>query len=110
MLTFLLVTLAAMSFAQNRYKKVYKYDVYNTDWALFKTISGTYGFLDRRGEVAVQPVYTKIEKFIFGGNELAMVRNISGAYGFINRQGKEIIPAIYWTKQEAIAQLKRLKY
>ncbi len=99
----------SISFSQNGYKKVFKYDDYRADWALVKTNSGTYGFIDRDGNSVVPPVYTKIEKFEFYDNELALVKNVSGAYGFLNRDGVEVIKAIYWSKNEAIEHLKKYK-
>ncbi|WBV60557.1 hypothetical protein PFY12_00210 [Chryseobacterium camelliae] len=42
------VFFSPLSFAQ--YQKIYKYDEYNKDWALVKTSSGTFGFIDRTGK------------------------------------------------------------
>ena len=95
----------SISFSQTGYKKVFKYDDYRADWALVKTNSGTYGFIDRDGNSVVPPVYTKIEKFEFHDNELALVKNVSGAYGFIDRNGEVVVPVIYWSKEEAIQKL-----
>ena len=109
LLTVILITLASCAFGQTGYKKVYKYDDYQPNWALVKTISNTYGFIDTKGNVVVEPVYSKIEKFDYQNGELAIVRNVSGAYGFINQEGKEMVAAIYWSKREAIEALTNLK-
>lgn len=94
----LLLLFMAMSFsalAQTGYKKVYKLNEYNKDWSLVKTVSGTYGFIDKGGKVIVQPIYSKIEKFGKYDENLALVKSIADTYGFIDKNGKEIIPAIY---------------
>ncbi|MBS1571963.1 MAG: WG repeat-containing protein [Bacteroidetes bacterium] len=108
-LTLILLVITTFCFSQIHYKKIYKHNEYNKDWVLIKTISGTYGFIDRNGKTVVQPIYDKIEKFGKYSNECALVKNIAGAYGFIDRNGKEVIPAIYWKKQDVIEQLKILK-
>lgn len=93
LLVFLIISVT--SFAQKKYLKTYAYDDYNKDWALVKTNSSTYGFVDRKGNIVVQPIYTKIGKFGEYDKDLALVRNVSEDYGFIDRSGKEAIPAIY---------------
>lgn len=107
--TLAFVVFSTFCFAQNEYKKIYNYDEFNKDWALIKTISNTYGFIDKNGSIVVQPIYSKINKFEFNNEKYALVKNIAGAYGFIDRNGKEIIPVIYWKKDEAIEKLKTLK-
>lgn len=97
-LLFLFLMIGSLSFAQNGYKKQYAYDQYNKDWALVKTNSGTYGFLDRSGKAVVTPIYTKIEKFGKYNENVALVKSISDTYGFIDRKGKEVVPAIYELK------------
>jgi ribosomal protein S24E len=108
-LTLIFLVITTFCFSQIQLKKIYKYDEYNKDWALIKSISDTYGFIDKNGKTVVQPIYDKIEKFGKYSNEYALVKNISGAFGFIDRNGKEVISAIYWKKQDAIEQLKILK-
>lgn len=107
--TLALIIVSTLCFAQNGYKKVGKFDVYNKDWALVKTISGTYGFINWKGETVVQPIYDKIEKFTENLGKYALVKSVAGSYGFIDRNGKEVIPAIYWNKYDANEQLKTLK-
>lgn len=107
-LTCILFVFGVLGLAQDGYKKVYPYDEYNAGWALVKTISGTYGFINKEGTVVVEPIYKKINPFEYNDGQLAMVKNISGAYGFINRQGEVVVEVIYWTKEEAIEQLKLL--
>ena len=107
--TLAFVVISTLCFAQNGYKKVSKYDEYNKDWALVKTISGTYGFINRKGETVVQPIYDKIEKFTESSGKYALVKSVAGSYGFIDRNGKEIIPTIYWNKHDVNEQLKTLK-
>jgi hypothetical protein len=107
--TLAFVLVSALCFAQNGYKKISTYDEYNKDWALVKTISGTYGFINRNGETVVQPIYDKIEKFTENAEKYALVKSVPGTYGFIDRNGKEVIPAIYWNKHDAYEQLKTLK-
>jgi hypothetical protein len=41
-ITLVFFTISTFSFAQSEYKKTGKYDEYNKDWALVKTIAGTY--------------------------------------------------------------------
>jgi WG containing repeat len=107
--TLAFVVVSTLCFAQNGYEKVSKYDEYNKDWALVKTISGTYGFINRNGETVVQPIYDKIEKFTENSGKYALVKSVAGSYGFIDRNGKEVVPTIYWNKREALEQLKTLK-
>jgi hypothetical protein len=108
-LTSTFVVLSSLCFAQNEYKKVSKYDEFNKDWALVKTIADTYGFINRNGEIVVQPIYAKIEKFTENTGKYALVKSVADSYGFIDRNGKEVIPAIYWNKHDAIVQLTTLK-
>ena len=108
-ITLVFVLITTISFAQSKYKKTGKYDEYNKDWALIKTISGTYGFINRNNETVVQPIYEKIEKFSENSGKYALVKSVSGSFGYIDRKGKEVIPTIYWTKHEATEQLKTLK-
>lgn len=102
----LLLFLTFNSFAQkstSHYKKVYDYDEYHKDWALVKTIAGTYGFINREGNEIVPAIYSKIYKF--NEKKVAMVKNVANAYGFIDENGKEVVKAIYWKKEEAIQKL-----
>ena len=108
-LTLAFFVVSTICFAQNGYKKVGKYDEYNKDWALVKTISGTYGFVNRNGETVVEPIYDEIEKFTENSGKYALVKSVAGSYGFIDRNGKEVIPIIYWNKHDANEQLKSLK-
>ncbi len=109
LITMMFLAVSSISFAQNNFKKVYKYDDYNKDWALVKNISNTYGFIDRNGIVVVEPIYTKIEKFNENFGKYAMVKTVSGTYGFIDRNGKLAIKTLYWNKHDATEQLKKLK-
>ena len=106
-LLFLLLLTAISVSAQNpsHYKKVYDYDVYHKDWALAKSIAGTYGFIDRNGKEIVPAIYNKIYKFKENNEKFAMVKSIANSYGFIDDKGKEVIKAIYFTKEEAIQRL-----
>lgn len=97
MLVFVSVTFFTL--AQNGYQKKYPYNEYNKGWALVKTQSGTYGFVDKNGKSVVFPIYSKIEKFGQYDQDLALVKSISDSYGFIDRQGKVAIPAIYDLKE-----------
>ena len=65
------------------------------DWALVKTITGTYGFIDTSGKIVVEPIYAKIEKFKINSGEYALVKSIAGTYGLIDKDGKEIVKTIY---------------
>jgi hypothetical protein len=106
--TFFVITISFFCFSQNGYKKIYKYDEYNKDWALVKTISGTYGFIDRNGKNVVQPIYNKIEKFDYESGKYALVKTVSGTYGFIDRNGREVLPPLYWNLHDAKEELKKL--
>ncbi|MEE1944191.1 WG repeat-containing protein [Pedobacter sp. KR3-3] len=97
-LLFFFLLIGSVAFAQNGYQKKYAYNQYNKDWALVKTVSGTYGFIDRDGKVVVPAIYAKIEKFGKYNENLAMVKSISDTYGFIDRNGKVVIPATYKLK------------
>lgn len=89
----LFVFFSHFTFAQ--YEKVYKYDDYHKDWALVKTSSGTFGFIDKQKKLIVQPIYSKIEKFGILDDNFALVKSISDGYGLIDQSGKERVPAIY---------------
>ena len=108
-ITLVFFAISTFSLAQSEYKKTGKYDEYNKDWALVKTIAGTYGFINRNNEIVVQPMYEKIEKFSENSGKYALVKSVAGSFGYIDRNGKEVIPTIYWTKHEATEQLKTLK-
>lgn len=99
---FLILSFVSVAFcvsAQKGYLKKYAYNEYNQGWALVKTQSGTYGFVDKNGNAVVPPIYSKIEKFGKYDQNLALVKSISDTYGFIDRQGKVVIPAIYDLKE-----------
>ena len=102
---FLLISIAVSSQNVSHYKKVYDYDVYQKDWAMVKTVAGTYGFINRSGKEIVPAIYAKIYKFNENGKNLAMVKSVANTYGFIDEKGKEIIKTIYFTKEEAIQRL-----
>ena len=91
----MLILITNLSYSQNGYKRVYDYDEYRKDWALVKTITGTYGFIDKSGKIVVQPIYDKIEKFKINSGEFALVKSISSTYGLINKDGKEVVKTIY---------------
>lgn len=92
------ITLFSFSFSQVKLSKREDLSRINKNWRLTKTISGTYGIIDKSGNIIVQPVYSKINKFGEYSNDLAMVKNISGSYGFINLSRTEAIPARYELK------------
>ncbi|WP_130733853.1 WG repeat-containing protein [Flavobacterium sp. J27] len=98
-----------ISFSQElpTYKKVYPYDVYQKDWALVKTITNTYGFIDRNGNELVSPIYSKIYPFKEekDNRKYALIKNVAGAYGYLNQNGEEVIKAIYFKKEEAKQKL-----
>ncbi len=98
-ISFLFVSIG--SFSQTGYKKVYKYDKHRKDWALVKTITGTYGFIDTSNKIVVQPIYSKIGKFNQEFGQYALVKSIADTYGLIDNEGKEVIPVIY-----SLAELK----
>jgi len=104
--TLVLALFACSSYCQSNYKRIYKYDEYNKGWALVKTTAGTYGFIDHDKKAVVQPIYTKIEKF---KSNYALVKTISDSYGYIDRSGKEVVKAVSFSKEEAAAQLVKLK-
>ena len=101
-LTFFLFVISTGYSQENNlddYKKIYKYGVYQKDWALVKSITGNYGMIDRNGKEVVPTVYAKIGKFGDIEKDLALVKNVAGFYGFIDRNGKEVITSIYSRKQ-----------
>lgn len=106
LITLLLITISSLCFSQNGFKKVYKYDEYSKDWALVKTVAGTYGFIDRTGKIIVQPIYKKIEKFNYNSGKYALIKTVAGTYGFIDRNGKEVLQALYWNLHDAEEKLK----
>lgn len=108
-LTLIFIGISTLCFAQNMYKKVYKYDVYNKDWALVKDITGSCGFIDRDGKEVVQTIYAKIGKFTENFGKYALVKDVAGCYGLIDQNGKDVIPCIYRNKHEVTEQLKTLK-
>ena len=103
---FLLTAISGSAQTPSHYKKIYDYNEYHKDWALVKSIAGTYGFIDRSGKEIVPAIYDKIYKF--NDKKLAMVKNVAGAYGFIDDNGKEVVKAIYFKKEEAIQRLNTL--
>jgi len=92
------IMISCLTFSQVKLSKREDLSRINKNWRLTKTISGTYGIIDKSGNIIVQPVYSKINKFGEYSNDLAMVKNISGSYGFINLSGTEAIPARYELK------------
>lgn len=89
------------------YKKVYAFGEHHKDWALVKTITNTFGFINRENKEVVPAIYSKIYSFETKENtrKYAMVKNVAGAYGFIDEKGKEVIKAIYFKKEEVIQKL-----
>ena len=81
-------SLSVSSFAQ--YKKVYAYGDYQKNWALVKTSSGTYGFIDQNKKQIVTPIYSKIEKFGNVHPDFAVVKAITDTYGLIDKNGKKL--------------------
>lgn len=81
--------------AYGQHQRTYPLNEYNQGWALVKTISGTYGFVDAENNFVVQPLYKKIEKFGAFRPDWARVKAVTGTYGFIDRTGREVVPAIY---------------
>ena len=105
LLLFLFATICSTAQNSAHYKKIYSYDQYQKDWALVKTVAGTYGFIDRSGKEIVPAIYAKIYKFSENGKNLAMVKSVAETYGFIDNKGKEVINPIYFKKEEAIQRL-----
>src|SRR5690554_567398 len=95
LLTFWLTT--SIGFSQNidGYKRIYKYGEYQKDWALVKSITGNYGFIDQNGKEVVPTIYARIGKFTENSGEFAKVKSITGNYGLIDRNGKEVVPTLY---------------
>ncbi len=102
---FILVTICSSAQNSSTYKKVYRYGELHKDWALVKTIAGTYGFINRDGKEILPAIYAKIYKFNENAKNLAMVKSVADTYGFINIEGKEVINPIYYKKEEAIQRL-----
>ncbi len=77
-------------------------DVYMGGWIAFQNADGLWGYIDREGQVVVEPTYQKARSFSHG---LAAVYD--GRYwGFINEAGRWVIPAryvdaLYFTAQGA---------
>lgn len=94
-ITLLCFTLFNLSFSQVKLSKRDDISKINKNWRLAKTVSGTYGIMDKGGKIIVQPIYSKINNFGEYSEDLALVKNISGSYGFINNSGTEIIPPQY---------------
>ncbi|GEM_PF-781749 len=92
---FIILLNSLVVYSQGTYKKVYKYGEYNDNWAMVKTISGTYGFINREGQEVVPSIYAKIYKFGGCGVDFVLLKTISGMYGLINKEGKEVVPTIY---------------
>lgn len=84
---------------KNIYKRIYKYDIYQKDWAKVKNITGNYGIINQNGKEIVPTIYTKIGNFDAIEKDLALVKSVSGFFGFIDRNGKEVVPTIYSRKQ-----------
>ena len=84
-----------IGFAQKKYSKIYELGEYHKEWAMVKTVAGTYGFIDANGKVVVNPVYEKIYKFDVIRKNWAMVKSVSGTYGFIDAEGNEVVRPVY---------------
>ena len=95
LLILLLILISSLGYSQNNYKKIYKYNEYQNDWALVKDITGNYGFIDRNGKEVVPTIYSKIEEFKYNEGKYALVKDLTGNHGFIDRNGKEVVPTIY---------------
>jgi len=88
---FAFIFIYSIASAQSEYAKVYNYDIYNKGWAMVKTTSGTYGFINKDKKIVVEPIYSKIEK----AGDFLLVKNVSDAYGLLDMNGNEVTPAIY---------------
>ena len=62
---------------------------------MVKTVSGTFGFIDRSGKIVVPAIYKKVGRFGEVYKGLSRVANVGDKYGFIDSSGKEVVPAIY---------------
>ena len=65
-----------------------EYGLFQDGMCSFRTKRGYEGFINRAGEVVIQPIYRDASGFSGG---LACVAR-KGKYGFINQQGEEVIP------------------
>ncbi len=103
----LLSTIFGFSQNQLPYKKVYAYDAEIKGLAMVKTITNTFGFIDKNQKEIIPTKFSKIYKFETKKNDVkyALVKNVAGAYGFIDENGAEIVKDIYWKKEDAIQQL-----
>lgn len=64
----------------------------NNNGPLFRIIeNGKTGYINKRGEVIIKPVYADGDNFSYG---LAAVRK-DGLYGFIDTEGNYVLPAAY---------------
>ena len=111
LLLFIFVFIFFVGFSQNNseYKKIYKFDEYQKNWALVKSKTGNYGMIDRNGKEIIPTIYAEIKKFGEIEKDLALVKSIAGNYGMIDRNGKEIIPTIYTYKQIKSRYYKKTK-
>lgn len=65
---------------------------HQTDDTLFPiTVNNRYGFINRKGEVVIKPVFRGVGSFVDG---LAPARR-DGTYGFINMRGEFVIAPVY---------------
>jgi len=60
----------------------------------FAFINSKWGFIDKTGEVVIEPKYTGVEDFSegFAAVKVGGTHFIDGKWGFIDRTGKEVIP------------------
>ncbi|WP_321515995.1 hypothetical protein [Marinifilum fragile] len=59
LLNFILLVLSSITvYSQVDYRKVYEYGEYQENWAKVKSITGTYGFVDKSGNEIVEPINT----------------------------------------------------
>lgn len=64
-------------------------DLYMGDAVAYQDVGGKWGFLDRNGNIVIEPTYDGAKSF---SNGLAAVLD-GTAWGFINSQGRWVIPA-----------------
>jgi hypothetical protein len=78
----------------------------NSELTVFRSESGKFGFINKKGEVVIKPVYDQAENFSEGlaavniGLEMghyfySFIAVKEGQWGFINEKGEVVIPIIY---------------
>jgi hypothetical protein len=84
------VLIGSVCMGQSSFKEIYDYGQYKSNWAMVKSNEGLFGFIDKKGNVVVEPIYLEIFDFGDEHPNWARVKLANGNYAFIDKSGKEV--------------------